>query len=197
LGKPAIDPSSLILFQLEHGPPWEPEDRHELWNGIEGGETEARFLADLAAYLAENDQPERSVELLRLALQWDGDSPVLWHNLGTSLLLLGEAQEAADVFSVAVRRFPASVELRYALARAYLEGDVPARAVIELRRVLTVRPDFGQAHYDLARAATAMEDWPLVVRALESYLAVEPNPPDRPQVLTSLDTARRLAEGKR
>jgi hypothetical protein len=194
IGEPETDPSALLLFRLDPGPPWDPENRHERMRDLPGGPVEARFLGDYAAFLGEHDRLERAVELLRVALRWDPDSPKLWHNLGTTLLLLGEEVDAAETLTLGLQRNPGSVELRYALARAYLEGNVPGRALIELREVLARRPNFASAHYDLARAAAELRNWSLVAKALENYLELDPNPPNREEILAALEDARRLAE---
>lgn len=197
IGDPATDRSALILFQLVQGPPWEPANRHELWDGLEGGPEEVPFLGDLAAFLTEHDQAERAIEVLRLALRWDEESPRLWNNLGATLLTIGEPAEAAEVLSQGLARNPSSVELRHSLAVAYIDMEVPARAVKELQVVLTARPNYGRAHYDLARAAASMKRWALTARALENYLAIEPDPPDRDAVVAALEEAKRLAQASR
>ena len=193
LGDPVTDGGALVLFALRQGPPWEPDNRRELWDGLSGGATEAPFLGDLAAYLAEHGEVERAMEVLRVAIRWDPSSPRLANNLGTALLMAGELPEAAEVLTEALRRSPSSVDLRHTLAVVYLEMEVPGRALNELRLVLSARPNDARSHYDFARAAAAMKKWGLAARALETYLALEPNPPDRDRVLESLDEARRLA----
>jgi hypothetical protein len=49
----------------------------------------------------------------------------------------------------------------------------------------------------MARIAAANEDWAEAARALENYLANEPNPPDRPGVEAALAEARRRAAVRR
>ena len=110
---------------------------------------------------------------------------------------MNEPKDAADAFTEGLRRNPESVELRYGLARAYLQAKIPGRAEIELRKVLAARPNFAGAHYEMARIAAAKENWGEVALALENYLAYEPNPPDRPALEAALAEARRRAAAVR
>jgi tetratricopeptide (TPR) repeat protein len=193
LGDPVTDGQALVLFRLRPGPPWEPEDRLELWEGLEGGATEAPFLGDLAAYLTDHGKLERAIEVLRLALRWDPTSPRLWNNFGATLLVSGELSDAAEALTEGLRIHPNAIELRHTLGVVYLEMEVPERALRELRTVLAARPNDPRVHFDVARAAVALKRWELAVHALEAYLATEPDPQDRDQALASLAEARRLA----
>lgn len=193
VGDPVTERSAVILFRLDPGPPWSAPDRASAWKSVPANPEAARFVGDLAAFLSGVGRTGSAVELLRLALSWDGSNPRLWNNLGSSLLRMNEPKEAADAFGEGLRRDPQSVELRYGLARAYLLGKIPGRAEVELRRVLAARPDFAGAHYEMARIAASKEDWAEAARALETYLALEPHPADRAAVEAALAEARRRA----
>ncbi len=197
IGDPVTEGSAILLFRLRPGPPWEASDRAAAWKSAPAASEAARFVGDLAAFQSGHGRMQSAVATFRLALKWDDANPHLWNNLGSNLLLMNESKEAAEAFREGLRRNPESVELRYGLARAYLQGKIPGRAEVELRRVLAMRPDFAGAHYEMARIAAANEDWAGAARALENYLAYEPNPPDRAGVETALAEARRRAAIRR
>lgn len=193
VGDPVTDRSAVLLFRLTPGAPWQPGDRAAAWKEVPGAPEPARYVGDLGAFLVAHGQTQSAVGMFRIGLNWDDHNPRLWNNLGSSLLLIGEAREAAAAFESGLRVEPQSVELRYGLARAYLQAKIPGRAELELRRVLTAQPSFAAAHYEMARVAAANERWAEVVLALEGYLANEPNPSNRTQVEASLAEARRRA----
>lgn len=193
IGDPDVDRSALLLFRLRPGPPWTPEDRLTRWEGMRGGKSDARFLSDLAGFLSLHGKADVAVDLLRLALRWDEGSPRILSTLGSTLLSMGEWKEAIEAIEPTLRANPGLIEMRFILARAYLAGNVPGRAETELRQVLTARPDFAAAHYEMARAAAAAGDWAIAAAALETYLAKEPNPVNRPQIEEALADARRRA----
>ncbi|MBM3286649.1 MAG: hypothetical protein FJY88_04775 [Candidatus Eisenbacteria bacterium] len=198
VGDPATDRGALVLFRLREGHPWRPEEGFEEWKKIKGGAEEARFLSDLAGFLAGNDRQSQAIDLLRLAIKWDPRNPRLWNNLGSALLMEGEAVEAAEALQEGLDLEPRSVELRYNLAKAFLAGNIPGRAAIELSKVIRDQPGFAPAHYELARAAAAEGNWALAAQALETYLRLQPAAPNREQVASSLAEARRRAgEGRR
>jgi hypothetical protein len=197
LGDPATDRRALILFRLRPGVPWSPDEIRGEWERTPGGKTGAGFLTDLAGFLAQQNKAKEAIEILRLALKWDDSDPRTWNNLGSTLLLLGDAKAAAESFEQGLRHDPESAELRYNLAKAYMQGKIPSRAVMELRRVIQRNPGFAPAHYDLARAAAGEEDWALAAQALEAYLSLVPNPPNRAQVESALGEARRRADAAR
>lgn len=189
-GRPAVE-----VFRIRDEAPWVGPDVEEVWGSASVARPAADFLNDISAFLIETGRIENAIPLLRTALRWNDMDPRLWNNLGTALLLQREAVEAGRVFGEGLKRVPGAVELRYGLARAYLEAGVPGRAETELALVVSRRPGFAAAHYELARAAAAMNHWPLVVRSLETYLSIEPNPPDRAQIEEGLREARRRIEG--
>lgn len=197
IGDPITERSAVVLFRLSSGAPWQVADRAAAWKTPPRTAEAARFVGDLAAYLTARGKTESSVDLFRLALAWDDSNPRLWNNLGSNLLLMHESKEAADAYMAGLRRNPTSIELRYGLARAYLQAKIPGRAEVELRRVLAANPSFAAAHYELARIAAANGNWAEAALALENYLANDPDPPDRAAVETALAEARRRAAVRR
>jgi hypothetical protein len=194
IGEPETDRSALVLYRLGGGPPWDFRDGEKTWGSVHGGGIEARFLSDLATFLGDHGHADRAVPILRVALRWDEDNPKVATALGSILLSMGEWKDAAELLEEKLRSNPSSIEMRYTLARAYIAGDVPGRAETELKRVLSARPNFAAAHYEMARAAAAAGEWAVAAAALENYLAREPDPPNRPQIEQALAEARRRAE---
>jgi tetratricopeptide (TPR) repeat protein len=193
VGDPITERSAVLLFRIRPGPPWEVPNHTVAWKSTPAPPDAARFVGELASFLAGRGRTGSAIDLFRLALKWDDANPRLWNNLGASLLLMNEPKEAAEAFTEGLKRDPESVELRYGLARAYLQGNIPGRAEIELRQVLAARPNFAGAHYEMARIAAANENWAEAALALENYLAYEPDPPDRTAVEAALAEARRRA----
>jgi len=197
LGDPETDRTSLVLFRIRPGAPWMPDDRDKGWESVHGGKIEAHFLADLAGFLEAHGKSDRAVELLRLAMHWDAQDSQVLTTLGSTLIGMGEWKQAIELLEPAMRGNGGSVEMRYTLARAYLADNVPARAELELRQVLSARPTFAAAHYQMARAAAAAGHWALAAEALEAYLSKEPNPANRAQIEEALAEARRRADAQR
>jgi Flp pilus assembly protein TadD len=97
--------------------------------------------------LGELDEAER---LLRRSLQVKADNPTAWLNLGILYLDRDETMQALASVAQAVAYAP-----RDALARNYL-GVAAGRngwfdaAEAELRRAIELRPDYADAHFNLA-----------------------------------------------
>lgn len=74
-----------------------------------------------------------------------------------------------------LRRNPSAWQLRYLTAAIHLALDRPADAMVELRRVLSQRPDAAQAHYLLGLTLRdAFLDAQAARVSFESYLRYEP-----------------------
>jgi tetratricopeptide (TPR) repeat protein len=196
-GEPETDPAASILFRLRPGPPWEPTNRVELLDALHGGALEAPFVTSLGSFLADRGEETRAIEMLRLSLRWDPKPSRTWQVLGSALLRSGNPSGAAEALEEALRREPRSSEARLLLGMALRERGIAGRAVIELAKLVRDHPTYAEAHLELARAAAQERQWPLVVRSLEAYLALEPQTARRAALLEALEQARReLREGR-
>lgn len=192
LGNPSLDAGSWVLFKIRPGSPWGLEAGAA--DSLAGGPREAGYLGDLAGFLSEHGKPDRALGLLRLAVRWDATNAKLWNNLGSTLLLLREPKQAAEALEQGLKLRPDGLELHYNLGKAYYDGGIHARAMMEFHRAVAIDPSFASAHYELARAAIQEGNWPVAAEALRTYLRIVPQAANRAQVESALrDMERRIA----
>lgn len=104
----------------------------------------------LARTLLEKGDRARALEVLRLALAREPEAGAVRRLL--AMLLAREGGFEPDVereFLTALEADPSDVELRYALASYYRRGGLAARAMLQLRLVLSADPSHAAAWRDL------------------------------------------------
>jgi predicted TPR repeat methyltransferase len=99
-----------------------------------------------------------AVALIRKALAQLPDHAGAWNNLGNVLLSAGRIDEATQAYEQGVqvaRGHPDSADALNNLSTVYRKQGRPADAEAACRRALEVRPDFGNAWYNLSQALMA------------------------------------------
>jgi enediyne biosynthesis protein E4 len=89
-----------------------------------------------------------------------------WKLSGLSLQLTGQADEAAQEFSLALQRFPQDADLWFFLARVQYLQSALKPAEQSARRALSLQADHAGAHTQLALILEALNDFP---QALTHY----------------------------
>jgi tetratricopeptide (TPR) repeat protein len=103
------------------------------------------------AFLSMPDLVQRSLALLRKAVQLRPDSADAHIRLGETLSDLGQIDESIAQMHVGLRLSPDSPEAHSSLARNYWmgKGDIE-RAIMHFQRALALNPDAGYTHLQLA-----------------------------------------------
>jgi tetratricopeptide (TPR) repeat protein len=97
--------------------------------------------------------------------------------LGRAQLAAGRRPDAARSFERAIEFAPARVEIRLAIARAYLAADGPgdvARAVSVLRRAAELAPDQAAVQFALGRAHERLGDPSLAFESYDRAVRLDP-----------------------
>ncbi len=99
-------------------------------------------------------EPEKVVESMQYALQYDSQNPLVLDALGESLLILGKAQEAVEYLTTAIRIRPDNARTYHTRGAAYLSLHLPALAIDDFSTALRLRPN--TAAYLEARGAARL-----------------------------------------
>lgn len=93
---------------------------------------------------------DEAVSAYRSALQLDPNMGEAHNNLGNSLMALGRFTEATECFETAARLLPSSPVPLTALATTQQATGKIIEAETSCRRALALKPDFSEAHWNLA-----------------------------------------------
>ena len=139
---------------------------------------EGRSIDDLvaAAEQAEECNDLATAEnLYTTALRADSNDPVLPFNLGNVYEAQGRSAEAKIAWQIAVARDPAFSEAWYNLAMAAEDEKHTDLAVAEYRRAVQARPDYADAHFNLALLLTKLDRYAEGLPVWERFLELDPN----------------------
>jgi len=93
---------------------------------------------------------DEAVSAYRSALRLDSNMGEAHNNLGNSLMALGRFAEATESFETAARLLPSSPVPLTALATAQQATGKIIEAETSCREALALKPDFSEAHWNLA-----------------------------------------------
>lgn len=93
---------------------------------------------------------DEAVSAYRSALQLDPNMGEAHNNLGNSLMALGRFTEATECFETAARLLPSSPVPLTALATTQQATGKIIEAETSCRQALALKPDFSEAHWNLA-----------------------------------------------
>ncbi|MFH1028682.1 MAG: tetratricopeptide repeat protein, partial [Pseudomonadota bacterium] len=93
---------------------------------------------------------DEAVSAYRSALQLDSNMGEAHNNLGNSLMALGRFAEATESFETAARLLSSSPVPLTTLATAQQATGKIIEAETSCREALTLKPDFSEAHWNLA-----------------------------------------------
>jgi tetratricopeptide (TPR) repeat protein len=143
-----------------------------------GLDHEVRSLDDVvaAAERAEERSDLAAAEnLYTTALRADANDPVIPFNLGNVFDAQGRAAEAKIAWQIAVARDPAFSEAWYNLALAAEDEQHTDLAVAEYRRAVQARPDYPDAHFNLALLLTKLDRYAEALTVWERFLELDPS----------------------
>jgi Tfp pilus assembly protein PilF len=118
------------------------------------------------AYQAAGDHKRASLEYYKSLSdrQYTDSIPTYYLNFGTALVQAGLYDEAKQMLEEYVSRAPADFDGHYQLGAVLeiqsertLDDTVTRRAVDELKRALTIKPNHARAHYYLSKAYRRLE----------------------------------------
>jgi len=139
---------------------------------------DGRSIDDLlaAAETAEERNDLATAEnLYTTALRADSNDPVLPFNLGNVFEAQGRSAEAKIAWQIAVARDPAFSEAWYNLALAAEDEKLTDLAIAEYRRAVQARPDYADAHFNLALLLTKLDRYAEGLPVWERVLELDPN----------------------
>jgi hypothetical protein len=180
------DDAGLRLYRLDEGSGWHRPLTADELRLIDGGPNLTWFISELGGlYLDAGDLPTAEL-LFRQGTEWDPHAAGLYNNLGAVYLRRGDLEEAGRAFEEGLKQSPNSVELLLNLARACSGEKLYPRAEGLLRRVITLRPEYPDAHYELGRVFMAQGKDDQARRAFTHYLELDPQTTRRPQIEAAL-----------
>jgi predicted CXXCH cytochrome family protein len=148
---------------------------------------EVRLTVALAQVI-EGTNTEMGIVKLKAAIEaMANPPPKAWFELARAHDRLGEYQEAARWFRIAVERDPDNAIVRVAFARSLLESGEPRAAIEHLRRARVLEPDNPRTLADLGAALAAVKEFAEAAAVLEQAIKLDA---DIPVAHNSLGTAR-------
>jgi tetratricopeptide (TPR) repeat protein len=141
--------------------------------GGDSGDIDEEFRA---AEAAERDGDLVKAEsLYGTLMRADQSDPVLPFNLGNVLRAQGRTAQAKVAWQMAVARDPGFAEAWYNLALASEEEGQQDLAVAQYRRATQARPDYDDAHFNLALMLTRADRFAEAMPVWDIFLGLEPN----------------------
>ena len=123
---------------------------------------------------------------IRLAAQWDPNSPGIYEALGFVLNARGSTQPAADAFFRAAQLSPRDATAAYHAALAFAEARQPADAEKAFRLALERDPKFDRAWYNLGLLLAETERLSEATAALKKAESLAPTSADYPYALATV-----------
>ncbi len=102
---------------------------------------------------------------------------IAWMTRGNGLLEKGEAHAAVTAYDEALRRSPASIDVRLNLANAYLRAERPEDALAAGRKVLELDPNSAAAYYLVGCAHLRLNQFAEAAAALQQSWRIDPTEP--------------------
>jgi len=142
---------------------------------------DALHLSGLVAH--QRGDPHRAQERIAAAIRVKDTQPAFHNSLGTVLLALDRAGEAAVCFRRALEFDPGYAEAHNNLGNALQQAGRLEDAVASYRHALQWRPGYAEAYYNQGRALHALDDLPA---AADCYRRAVDAKPDYGKALKSL-----------
>lgn len=115
-----------------------------------------------------------SVSLFRHTLQVTSGNCMIHNNLGLTLALKGEYEEAIQEFRKALRIYPNYTEAHNNLGATFdFKGDFDA-AIQEYREAIRINPDHADAHYNLGIDLQIRGDLDAAIKEYQETLRIQP-----------------------
>ncbi len=136
--------------------------------------------------LANRRQYPAAEKAIKLAVQWDPNSPGIFEALGFVHNAQGAAQPAAAAFFRSSQLQPNDAPAAYRAALAFAEARQPADAEMAFRQAIQRDPRFDRAWYNLGLLLAQTNRLPAAIDALRKAEALAPASPDYPYALATV-----------
>ncbi|MGA0845645.1 MAG: tetratricopeptide repeat protein, partial [Luteolibacter sp.] len=120
---------------------------------------------------------QSGIRQIRMAIEWDPNSPPLHHDLAIMLNAVGDRAGATAALRDAVRLDPNEGEYRYKLALVLAESGDIAGSAAELEKVTKLDPENSRAWYNLGLAYNSMNRPQDAIHALLTAERAQPSDP--------------------
>jgi tetratricopeptide (TPR) repeat protein len=163
--KGRLDKAAVVYDRILRADPHHPDALH---------------LSGLVAH--QRGDHDRAHELIAAAIRVEDARPAFHNSLGTVLLALDRAREAAACFRRALALDPSYAEAHNNLGNALQQTGRLEEAVASYRRALQSRPGYAEAYYNQGRALHALDELPA---AADCYRRAVDAKPDYAKALKS------------
>jgi predicted CXXCH cytochrome family protein len=136
--------------------------------------------------LANRRQYAAAEKAMKLALQWDPNSPGIYDALGFVLNAQGSAQAAAAAFFRAAQLQSSDAPAAYRAALAFAEARQPADAEMAFRLAVERNPRFDRAWYNLGLLLAETNRLADAIDALRRAETIAPTAADYPYALATI-----------
>jgi tetratricopeptide (TPR) repeat protein len=154
-------------------------------------------LRKLGFSLRSSGQPARAIETLKRALDLAPADAATWHELGLNYMDQGSKPEAIAAFQKATE-LDEDPEAFNSLGAALLDSADLARAEPAFREALRIRPDYAEAHSNLAIVLSGVGRFEEARYHFEAALRLDPNyAAARQNYAIALARVRRFEEAQR
>ena len=136
--------------------------------------------------LANRGRYAEAEKSIKLAVQWDPNSPGIYEALGFVHNAQGAAQPAAAAFFRAAQLQPNDAPSAYRAALAFAEARQPADAEMAFRQAIQRDPRFDRAWYNLGLLLAQANRLPDAADALRQAESIAPASPDYPYALATV-----------
>jgi protein O-GlcNAc transferase len=137
------------------------------------GHSDALHLLGIVVY--QMGRHERGVELIRQAIQRNGQRPTYFCDLGVMLKNQRKLDEAIAEYRRAIAIKPDLAEAHYNLGNALKDQGKRDEAIAAYRRTIAIKPNLAETHYNLGNA---LHDQGKLEEALASYERALAEKPD-------------------
>jgi Flp pilus assembly protein TadD len=138
---------------------------------------EPNVKVQLGRVLAAAGKTDEAIAQLEDAAKTSPNDQVLHRDLGDLYFLKAKYAQAAAQYKPLVEAAPRDFDLRMGFGRALLMQHESVEAQRQFIAAANLKPDSGEAYWQLAIAANDNKDYPLILQALEARAKFEPEVP--------------------
>ncbi len=166
----ALDPSSDAVTALANlymrGRRF-PQAEEYLRKVVTAQPQNAAAHTQLGRVLAAEGNNDAALEELQAGAKLDPRDTSLQRNLADLYTTLGKNDQAEAVYRALLAKSPNDPDLRQSLGQSLMRERRFADAQQEFLTVIRLKPELGDAYWDLAFAASENQNYPLAIKALE------------------------------
>jgi tetratricopeptide (TPR) repeat protein len=138
---------------------------------------DAGLHLELGRVLAAQSKNDDAIAELQAGLKLSPNDPEAQKELANLYTNAGKFEQAEPIYRDLLRTQPNDVDLHQALGHAYLQQKKFPEAQQEFLTVVKLKPDRGETYGDLAVAANEMQNYELVLKALDVRAKLLPEIP--------------------